>query len=357
MQRAKRKLEHIKYALELGDGPASTHLADLRFLHNCLPEVNPADIALSVQILGKRLRLPFFIDAITGSTDAVTDINRRLAQVAAQAGIGLAVGSQFGAVRDGSGLASYAVVREELPDGLVLGNLSALATPAQAQAAVDMLRADALEVHLNAAQELWMAEGDKDYAGLLANMESILATLSVPVVVKETGCGIAAEQYRLLAAKGFTAFDCAGSGGTNFPAIEARRQGIELTEDFASWGVPTCWSLLDAQAVLPKEALLLASGGVRNGADVARALALGADAVGITAPVLALVLEQGVSAAVDYLQRLAEELQKYLLLLGCHKSYDLRRVSLVITGATRDFIASRGYDLLQVCKSRRSQKG
>ena len=353
MQRAKRKLEHIKYALELGDGPASTHLADLRFLHNCLPEVNPADIDLSVQILGKRLRLPFFIDAITGSTDAVTDINRKLAQVAAQLGIGLAVGSQFGAVRSGSGLSSYSVVREELPDGLVMGNLSALATPEQAQAAVAMLQADALEVHLNAAQELWMAEGDKDYAGLLANMERMRAALSVPVVVKETGCGIAAEQYRLLAAKGFTAFDCAGSGGTNFPAIEARRQGLTLPEEFASWGVSTCWSLLDAQSVLPKTALLLASGGVRTAADVARALALGADAVGITSPVLALVLEHGVSAAVKYLQQLAEELQKYLLLLGCPRPYALRSVPLVILGETRAFIDSRGYELAQVCKIRR----
>ena len=118
MQRAKRKLEHIQYALELGDGPAATHFADLRFLHNCLPEINPADFVLSVEILGKRLRLPFFIDAITGSTDAVTEINRKLAQVAARTGIGMAVGSQFGAVRDGSGIASYTVVREELAEGL-----------------------------------------------------------------------------------------------------------------------------------------------------------------------------------------------------------------------------------------------
>lgn len=355
MQRAKRKLEHIKYALELGDGPASTHLADLRFLHNCLPELNPADIDLSVQILGKRLRLPFFIDAITGSTDAVTDINRKLAQVAARSGLGLAVGSQFGAVRDGSGLASYEVVREEMgSEGLVLGNISALATPAQAQAAVAMLQADALEVHLNAAQELWMAEGDKDYAGLLANMEQMKAALSVPVVVKETGCGIAAEQYRLLAARGFSAFDCAGAGGTNFPAIEARRQGVQLTEDFAAWGVPTCWSLLDAQAALPQEALLLASGGVRTGADASRALALGADAVGITAPILALVLEQGVAAAVEYVQKLADELQKYLLLLGCRTPYALRRVPLIVTGETRDFLASRGYELAQVCRRRRA---
>lgn len=107
--------------------------------------------------------MPFFIDAITGSTDAVTEINRKLAQVAARTGIGMAVGSQFGAVRDGSGIASYTVVREELAEGLVIGNISALATPAQAQAPIDLLQADALEVHLNVAQELWMAEGRQGY--------------------------------------------------------------------------------------------------------------------------------------------------------------------------------------------------
>lgn len=353
MQRAKRKLEHIQYALELGDGPAATHLADLRFLHNCLPEINPADFVLSVEILGKRLRLPFFIDAITGSTDVVTEINRKLAQVAARTGIGMAVGSQFGAVRDGSGVASYTVVREELAEGLVIGNISALATPAQAQAAVDMLQADALEVHLNAAQELWMAEGDKDTCGLLANLVQIRDAVSVPVIVKETGCGIAAEQYELLLEQGFTAFDCAGAGGTNFPAIEAKRQGVELTEEFAAWGVPTCWSLLDAQQTLPHNALLLASGGIRTAGDAARAFALGADAVGITAPLLRLVMEQGVDAAADYVEALADGLQKYMLLLGCLTPKELRDVPLIVMGETRDFIASRGYELAKLCRWRR----
>lgn len=353
MQRAKRKLEHIKYALELGAGPASTHLADLRFLHNCLPELNPADLDLSVKLLGKRLRLPFFIDAVTGATEAVTEINRKLAQVAAHLGIGMAVGSQYGAVREGGDKSSFKVVRNELPDGLVIGNISALATPAQAQAAVDMLSADALEVHLNAAQELWMAEGDKDYAGMLANMLRIKNALSVPVIVKETGCGIAAEQYQLLADSGFRYFDCAGAGGTNFPAIEAKRQGLTLTEEFASWGVPTCWSLLDAQAVLPQNAVLLGSGGVRSAADAVRVLALGADAVGITGVVLKLVVEEGVDAAVSFMEQVAQELRCYMLLLGAQSVHDLRNVPLIITGDTKDFLACRGYELAQVCRKRR----
>lgn len=353
MQRAKRKLEHIKYALELGAGPASTHLADLRFLHNCLPELNPADLDLSVKLLGKRLRLPFFIDAITGATEAVTEINRKLAQVAGRIGIGMAVGSQYGAVREGGDKSSFEVVREKMGDGLVIGNISALATPEQAQAAVDMLGAAALEVHLNAAQELWMAEGDKDYAGLLANMLQIKNALRVPVIVKETGCGIAAEQYQLFVEQGFSYFDCAGAGGTNFPAIEAKRQGLKLTEEFASWGVPTCWSILDAQAVLPQNAVLLGSGGVQSAADAVRVLALGADAVGITGVVLRLVVEEGVDAAVSFMEQLAQELRCYMLLLGAQSVYDLRKVPLIITGETRDFLACRGYELAQVCRKRR----
>lgn len=354
MQRAQRKLEHIKYALELGDGPAATHFADLRFIHNCLPEINPADIDLSVEILGKRLRLPFFIDAVTGGTDAVTEINRKLAQVAARTGVGLAVGSQYGAVREGSGIGSYKVVREEYPEGLIFANISALATPQEAMAAVEMVQADALELHLNAAQELWMPEGDKEYAGLLANMLSVKEALTVPAVVKETGCGIAREQYELLLEKGFTCFDCAGAGGTNFSAIEARRSGVELNEDFACWGLPTCWTLLDAQ-VVGADKLLLASGGIRSGGDAARAFALGADAVCITGAVLRCVVEEGVEAAVSYLEGLGQDLQRYLLLLGCSAPQELRRAPLIISGATREYAECRGYDLQALCRSRRTQ--
>ncbi|WP_405380090.1 type 2 isopentenyl-diphosphate Delta-isomerase [Phascolarctobacterium sp.] len=353
MQRAQRKLEHIKYALQLGDGPADTHFADLRFIHNCLPELNPADIDLSAEILGKRLRLPFFIDAITGGTDAVTEINRKLAQVAERCGMGMAVGSQYGAVRDCVSFGSYTVVREEHPHGLVLGNLSALATPEQAQAAVAMLQADALELHLNAAQELWMAEGDKDYAGLLANMVRIREALGVPVIAKETGCGIAEAQYAELLASGFTYFDCAGAGGTNFPAIETARQGNTLSADFAAWGLPTVWTLLDGCEALPSDAFLLASGGVRSGGDIAKAFALGADAVGITGPILRKVVEEGVDAAVAYVEDLAEDLKNYMLLLGCRAPRDLRKVPLVISGATRNYLDCRGYNLQAICQSRR----
>lgn len=353
MQRAQRKLEHIKYALELGDGPESTHFEDIRFLHNCLPEIDPADIDLSVEIFGKRLRLPFLIDAITGGTDAVTDVNGRLAQAAAKAGVAMAVGSQYGAVRSGSGLASYEVVRKYNPDGLVFANISALAIPEEAQAAVDMLAADAVEIHLNAAQELFMPEGDVDFSGLLANMQRICERLDVPVVVKETGCGIAAEEYNRLLEAGFSFFDCAGAGGTNFPAIEARRAGIELETDFAHWGMPTAWTMLDSAMCLNDENVLIASGGIRSAGQAAKAFALGADLVGVTGSVLDVVLHQGVEAAAQYFVDLGNGLHDYLLLLGCSAPDRLRNVPLIYSGLTRDFLDCRGYDVAALSKKRR----
>lgn len=353
MQRAQRKLEHIKYALELGDGPASTHFEDLRFLHNCLPEINPADIVVYGQMLGKEIEFPFLIDAVTGGTDAVAEVNADLAQVAAVCGIPMAVGSQFGAVRDGCGQESYSIVRQYNPDGVVFANMSALATPEQAQTAVDMINADAIEIHLNAAQELFMPEGDKDYSGMLENIAAIKEYVSVPVIIKETGCGIAAEQFSLCQTKGFNVFDCAGAGGTNFPAIEARRAGIVLSDDFAGWGVPTAWSLVDAAMTLRKDSFLIASGGIRTAAEAARAFALGADLVGITGPILRLVIEKDVKTVAEYVKGLVEGLVKYMSLLGCKNVYELRNVPLIITGETKNFIEGRGYELNSLCRSRR----
>lgn len=357
-QRQSRKLEHMKYALQLGQSPVSTHFEDLHFLHNCLPELNPADIVLSTRLFGRKLRLPLLIDAITGGTDEATALNRRLARAAARCGIGMAVGSQYGAVQNGECPASFTVVREENPDGLVIANISALATPEQAQAAVEMLAADALEIHLNAAQELCMAEGDKLFAGMLANMQRIREHLSVPVIVKETGCGIAAEQYLLLQKAGFTAFDCAGAGGTSFPLIEAARSKTELPPPLASWGTPACWSLLDGAETLAPEAVIIASGGIADAEQILKALALGADAVGMARLPLRLVAgkdedQPAVEELCACFENLDEILRRCLLLLGCRDVRMLRQTPLVITGTTHDFAACRGYDLALLCRSRR----
>ncbi len=341
MERAQRKLEHVKYALELGDGPASTHFEDIRFLHNCLPEINPADIDFSMEIFGKRLSLPFLIDAITGGTDAVTEINAQIAQAAQRLNIAMAVGSQYGAVRDNTGLASYEVVRKYNPEGVVFANISALATPPQAQAAVDMIAADALEIHLNVAQEQFMREGDKNYAGLLNNMKRIREKVNVPVIIKETGCGIGASAYESLRAAGFTHFNCAGAGGTTFPAIEAARAGIKLPQDFAEWGIPTAWSLLDAAENCSANDFIIASGGIRNASQAAKAFALGADMIGIAGAVLKVLQNGGVDAVEEYFNNLTCELKNYLLLLGCKNVNALRNVEIFVSGETLNYINNR----------------
>ena len=203
MSREQRKLDHIKYALKLGDGPLTNGLENVHFVHNCLPELNPQDIVLSSQFGGIFFLSPFLINAVTGGADAVTEINRRLARAAKKAGAAIAVGSQYGSVKNKTNYQSYEVVRKEYPDGIVFSNTSALATPEEALEAVRMLDADALQIHLNPAQELIMPEGDRDFKGLFANMQRILDKCPVPVIVKETGCGMAARQVKQLLKAGF----------------------------------------------------------------------------------------------------------------------------------------------------------
>ncbi|MDO4178912.1 MAG: type 2 isopentenyl-diphosphate Delta-isomerase [Phascolarctobacterium sp.] len=352
MQRAQRKLAHIKYALALEDGPTSTHLADIRFVHNCLPEISPADIDLSCEILGKQLRLPFFIDSITGGAQEVARINRDLAEVASILGCGIASGSEYGAVHnEGVDLSSYKIIRETNPCGFVLGNISGQATTSEAQKAIDLLEADALEIHLNVAQELFMAEGDRDFSKILENISAIIKSVSVPVIIKETGCGIAYEEYVRFEKCGAKFFNCAGAGGTNFIAIEAARTGKD-PRDMLAWGHPTCWSLLDAHDVLQEASVYFASGGIRTGLDIAKAFALGASAIGIAGPILKAVQAGGVQAGVDYLQCLANELKNIMTLLNVRKVSELKNVPLMILGETKDYCVFRNYGLDKLQRSR-----
>ncbi|MBM6985762.1 MAG: type 2 isopentenyl-diphosphate Delta-isomerase [Acidaminococcaceae bacterium] len=354
MSREQRKLDHIHYALQLGDGGRSTGLDDVRFLHNCLTPVNPDRVCLTTRIGALELPVPLFIDAITGGSEGTKRVNRQLARVARSAGCAMAVGSQYGAVKEGRYADSYAIVREEYPEGILFANLSALATPEEARAAVAMLDADALEIHLNVAQELCMPEGDRDFASLLDNLSRLREAVTVPVIVKETGCGMAREQVETLQALGFTCFNVAGSGGTSFPAIETARSGDKRRQFLADWGIPTAWSLLDVSQSASPWDTVIASGGLRNGLDLAKALALGADAAGMSANVLALTLGLGVDAAASALKDILADLQDVMVLTGAATIKELRRIPLVFTGTLLDFVRNRGYD---VGKERRPQAG
>ena len=344
MTREQRKLDHIRYALELNSGNRGTGLEDVRFLHNCLTPVDPDKVDISTRIGSQKLPVPVFIDAITGGTREVKEINRRLAVIAREAGVAMAVGSQYGAVRDGQHADTYSVVREENPEGMIFANVSALVSPEEAKAAVDMISADALEIHLNVAQELIMPEGDKTFSRIAGNLSRLHDCVQVPIIIKETGCGMAAEQIRELQAGGFTCFNIAGCGGTSFAAIEAARGKVKRYEKFADWGIPTAWSLIDAAHAARPWDTVIASGGIRSGWQAAQAIALGADAVGMSGNILAVLLQQGEEAAVAYLQDVIADLKDIMVLTGSRTVRELQQVPLVFTGDTLAFIQSRGYE-------------
>ena len=236
------------------------------------------------------------------------------------------------------------MVREENPEGIVFANVSALVSPEEAKAAVDMIAADALEIHLNVAQELIMPEGDKTFSRIPGNLSRLQDCVPVPVIIKETGCGMAAEQIRELQAGGFTCFNIAGCGGTSFAAIEAARGKTKRYEKFADWGIPTVWSLIDAAHGLQPWDTMIASGGIRSGLDAAKAIALGADAVAMSGNILALLLQQGEEAAVSYLQDVIADLKDIMVLTGSRTVRELQQVPLIFTGDTLAFIQSRGYE-------------
>lgn len=347
MLREQRKLDHIRFALELHDSSSEvTGFDGIYFLHNCLTPVNPDAVDIATHIANLALPVPVFIDAITGGAEKVKDINRNLAIIARRTGMAMAVGSQYGTVKSEIHTDTYTVVREENPKGIVFANISALASPEEAAKAVEMIRADALEIHLNAAQELIMPEGDKNFAMIRKNLARLQNAVSVPVIVKETGCGMAAEQIQELQSMGFTCFNIAGHGGTSFAAIEALRNGRPRYKKFAEWGIPTAWSLIDASHFIHPWDTLIASGGIRSGWQVAQAIAMGADAIGMSGNILAVLLRQGIEDAVTYLQDMIDELKDIMVLTGCRTVKELQQTPLVFTGNTLDFIHSRGYNAL-----------
>ena len=344
MLREKRKLDHIRYAIQAGDGNRRTGFEDVHFLHNCLTPVNPEAVDVGTCVGNITLAAPVFIDAITGGTARVKDINRSLARVAKRVGMALAVGSQYGSVRSGEFADSFSVVREEYPEGIIFANISALATPEEAEKAVEMIGASALEIHLNVTQELIMPEGDKNFRAIWENLLRLRQSVAVPVIIKETGCGMGAEQIRELQAAGFTCFNLSGLGGTSFAAIEALRSGNSRHAKFADWGIPTAWSLLDAVHTANRWDTLIASGGIRSGWQAAQALAMGADAVGMSGNVLALLLEQGEEKTVAYLRDVLSDIRDIMVLTGSRTVRELQQAPLVFTGDTLSFIQSRGYD-------------
>jgi isopentenyl-diphosphate delta-isomerase len=342
MSRAKRKIEHIQHALSTADQGASG-FDDITFVHQSLPDIRMNDIHLHTTLGELLLSSPFFINAMTGGGGQKTlEINKGLAEAAKHCRMAMAVGSQMAALKDDKQRETFEIVRKVNKDGIIFANIGSEATVDDAKRAVEMIEADGLQIHLNAVQELVMPEGDRDFTGALLRIEQIVQTVQVPVIVKEVGFGMSKETALRLKEIGVKIVDVGGFGGTNFARIENKRRSNTITY-FNDWGIPTAASIVEVVQTSPS-LVVIGSGGVRTALDAAKAIALGASAVGMAGPFLRTLVEQGVEALVTYIEELHRDLTLIMGALGVQTIDKLQRVPLVIRGDTHHWLTERGFD-------------
>ncbi len=335
-----RKADHIRINLDEDVASRiSTGLDRYRFVHEALPELDAAAIDTSLTLFGKRLGAPMLISSMTGGTEQARQINRNLAEAAQAANVPMGVGSTRAAVVRPE-LADTFRVRDVAPDILLFANIGAVQfnygfTVDQCRAAMELIGADALILHLNPLQEVLQPEGDVNWSGLLSKIEHVtraLAADGVPVVVKEVGWGISPKCARDLAQAGVAAIDVAGAGGTSWSQVEMFRAHTEvqrrIAEAFVDWGIPTADSIRYVREAAPGM-LIFASGGLKNGVDGAKCIALGATLFGMARPFLraATVSAQAVA---DELAISTGQLRAAMLCVGAPDLATLGKVSLVV---------------------------
>lgn len=318
-----RKADHIRINLEedVRSG-ISAGFERVRFVHRALPELDLAGVDLSQNLMGKPVRAPILISSITGGTGEAEQINRVLAQAAQETGIAMGVGSQRAGIEHPE-LAYTFEVRKYAPDILLFANIGAVQlnhgyTVDQCRRAVDMIRADALILHLNALQEALQPEGDTRFGGLAHRIEEICRQLPLPVIAKEVGWGFSEEDARLLKNCGVAAIDVAGAGGTSWSQVEMYRsqnpRQARVAAAFRDWGFPTVEAILNVRRAAP-DLVVIASGGLRDGMDIAKSIALGAQLGGMAGPFLN-VARQSLESTLELIRELEEVLRIVLFATG-----------------------------------------
>jgi isopentenyl-diphosphate delta-isomerase len=333
-----RKLDHVRIVLDedVAAKGVYTGFAAYRLPHEALPELDLAEIDTSTTFLGRRLRAPLLISSMTGGAHDVAQINLALARAAQSLGLAMGVGSQRSAIRD-ERLAYTYQVRRVAPDIPLLANLGAVQLNYgygvdECRRAVEMIGADALILHFNALQEAVQPEGNTNFKGLLRRVEQVCARVGVPVIAKEVGNGIGAGAARRLAEAGVQGIDVAGAGGTSWSEVERFRhstgQGARVAGAFAGWGIPTSEAIRAVRAALPSM-LVIGSGGIRSGVDIAKAIALGADLAGTAKPALSAAADPaGGDGVIADLQAYIDELRVAMFCSGCGDLKALRGLKL-----------------------------
>lgn len=333
-----RKNDHIRINLEENvHSDRKTGLEKFHFTHQALPELNLDEVNLKLKLFNHDLQAPLLISSMTGGTKQATSINRTLAEAAQVTGVAMGLGSQRAALLHPE-LVSTFQVRRYAPDILLFSNLGAVQlnygmTLDDCQRAVEMIAADALILHLNALQEAIQPEGETKFVGLLKKIEHACHQLPVPIIIKEVGWGISEKVARMLVNAGVAAIDVAGAGGTSWSQVEMHRAQTEsqarLAATFVDWGIPTADSIIQVHQAVP-EIPIFASGGLRNGVDVAKCIALGATLGGLASPLLKVAV-QSPEATIQYITDTKRELQVCMFACGSSNFEELQHTQLVRT--------------------------
>ncbi len=327
-----RKAEHLRINLErdVGAKGVDPGFDAYRLMHRAVPEIDLSEVDLSTELFGRKLAAPLLISCMTGGTHAARRINRRLARVAQEYGLAMGLGSGRALVESPDAIETFDV-RSLAPGVALFANLGAAQLNKgygveECRRLVELLHADVLVLHLNPLQEALQPEGDTCFRGLLEKIAALCNQAEFPIVVKEVGWGIGAADVRALVDAGVAAVDVAGAGGTSWSEVERYRISepwrARAAGAFAGWGIPTAQAIIDARAAVP-DATLVASGGIRDGIDVAKALALGADLVGIAGPFLRAAADS-LDAAHDLARELIETLRIAMFCTGARTPRSLR---------------------------------
>lgn len=330
-----RKEDHIRINLEQDvSSGLTTKLEYYRFIHQALPELDLEDIRMDLDLFGKKISAPLFISSMTGGTEGARFINQNLAQAAQETGIPLGLGSQRAAIENPE-LADTFQIREFAPDILLFANLGAVQlnyglSPSDCQNAVDMVKADALILHLNPLMEAVMIEGNTRFSGLSKKIAEVCHQLEVPVIVKEVGWGISRQAAEMLGEAGVSAIDVAGAGGTSWTEVEMHRaeteHGRQLASTFVNWGIPTADSIQIIRDTLP-DMPILASGGLKNGLDITKTVALGATLGGLAGPFLK-AASISAEAVIAEIKRIKREIQISMFAAGAGDLLALTKIQL-----------------------------
>ncbi|MHA1382484.1 MAG: type 2 isopentenyl-diphosphate Delta-isomerase [Candidatus Helarchaeota archaeon] len=347
-----RKLEHIIICLEenIESQYKKTGFQDIEFIHRALPEFDFSEIDTSIKIFNHKFDLPLFINAMTGGHEVSKIINKNLAKLAGEFNIGLVLGSQRAAIRDPNLEYTYRIARDTSPNAFIVGNLGAPQITEEygikeINQAIEMIHGNAFTVHLNALQESLQDEGEPKYKGVLDALKKIKKDIKIPLIVKETGAGIANEEVMMLKNTGIDAVDISGAGGTSWAAVEYHRTvkngnfSPDIAKTFWDWGIPTAISTIEASTV---DISLISSGGIRNGLDIAKAIAIGADLVGISLPFLKAAYEDDYNTLKKLILKFIKELKIAMFLKKKKKISDLKKSNLIISGNTGKWLNLRG---------------